>query len=320
MKGILNRFKIPTVLGLAIIFFGIFVGVFLVARDQIFISRATPDLTPQDVTFSNLTSDSIVISWKTNSPTSSFINFGQQNPTEQTALDDQDQASPKPHSVHYVTLKNLLPKTSYQFKIISGKTSSDIFRFETPNPLTNQTKFTPIIGSVLDGDIPLNEGLVYLSVPKAAVQSSLVKAGNFLIPISQIRKTDLSALIDLSEEVVAKLTVYSPKGEASMLFKLKSTSDPLPSIKLGQNLDLTIPVQPIPEPSALSQTDKYDLNADGKINAADNALISSCFGKRPSTTLPEGKPCIKADINGDFSINQKDLDLMSQKLKELGTR
>ena len=69
------------------------------------------------------------------------------------------------------------------------------------------------------------------------------------------------------------------------------------------------PVQVVPSASSLT---KYDLNGDGKINAADNAIILLNFGKNPKDK--------KADINEDGMVDQKDLELMSQKLEELSTQ
>lgn len=302
MRNLMNKFKIPTILGLGIIFLGIASGVYLVLKDQISLSQAAPDITAQDVTFSNITDTSAVVSWQTGSVVSSFVTFGQNNPSEQTVLDDRD-ANPKPHSIHYVTLKNLLPKTKYQLKITSGRNTSPILQFETSSPVSNQTGFGPIIGSVLqDENTPLDEGIAYLSITDAATQSALIKAGgNFLIPLSPY---------NLTEGTDAKITIVSDKGNASMLLTIKANSAPLPPIKLGQNIDLTLPEE-TPQP-ALGDLDKYDLNADGKINAADNAIILQNFGKKPKDK--------KVDLNGDGAVNQKDLDLMAQKIKDLGSQ
>ena len=312
MSDFFNKFKIPTFLGLGIILIGIASGVFLVLREQTFLSKAAPTLTPQNITLTNISDDTITISWQTSSLAPSFITFGQNSPSEKTVLDERDENSPKPQIVHSVAIKNLLPKTTYQFKIFSGKLASDILKFTTASPIINQTGFTPIIGSVLDGNSPLDDGIVYLSIQGATTQSALIKEGNFLIPLSQIRTTDLADTFKLAEGTTAKLTIYSEKGNSSASFKLKPSSRPLPSIKLGQNIDLIIPEETpesIPIPKEL---DKFDLNSDGKMNAADNAIILQNFGKNPKN--------LEADLNGDKVVNQKDLNLMSERLKDLGSQ
>ena len=310
MRDIFSKLKIPTLLGLGIIFVGIIAGVFLTLKGQVFTSQASVNAKAENITLSNISDNAVTISWQTSVPTPSFVTFGQTNPNETTVLDDRDpNTPPKSHFLHYVTLKNLLPKTVYQYKIISGKISTETDKFTTAAPLTSQSNLRPIIGSILDGDKPLNEGIVYLSIADTPTQSALVNSsGNFLIPISQIRKSDLSDIYSLNEETTAKLTVVSGNGEVSALFKLKPEGLTLPTLKLGQNVDLTTPEQtPQPTPNA-KDLNKYDLNGDGKINAADNSIVLQNFGKNGQG--------VKGDINGDRVVDQKDLDLMSKQINQ----
>lgn len=298
-----EKFKIPTLLGLGIILIGISSGIFLVLREQILISKASPDITPLkgSVNFTNIEDSTAVVSWQTTNPASSFVIYGKNNPGEQTALDDRDQKAPNPHIVHYVTLKNLLPETEYQLKIVTGRISSDIFRFKTVSPATTQNNFGPVIGSVLENDQPIPEGIAYLSTSNASVQSSLIKnLGSFLIPLSRIQKPD---------ETIAKLTVVAKNGQLSALFKLKPEGVTLPILKLGQNLDLSTPAEsPKPTSPSSAELKTFDLNGDGQINAADNAILLSNFGENPKEK--------KADLNSDGVVDQKDLDLMSKNFNE----
>lgn len=306
-----EKFKIPTFLGLAVIIIGIASGIFLVMKDQTFLSRASPDVTPQNVTFTNIADSTIVASWKTSSPTASFITFGQNSPSEQTALDDRDQKSPSPHTIHYVTFKNLLPKSEYQMKITTGRISSAVFKFKTASPISSQNNFGPVIGSVLEGTKPLSEGVAYLSIANATVQSYLIKdLGSFLIPLPQIRKADLSDIFAVSDDMVAKLVIIGKNAQATVLFKLQAGGVSLPVLKLGQNLDLTT-LQTETKQATLSDSKlekDFDLNSDGKINAADNAILLQNFGKNPKNK--------KADLDGDGEVTKKDLDLMSKQINQ----
>ncbi len=305
-----EKFKIPTILGLGVIFIGIVVGVFLVLKDQTLISQASPSIKPKNITFTNIEDSTIVVSWQSDNPTIAFITFGQNSPSEKTAKDDQDLQAPNPHNIHYVTLKNLLPKTEYQFKIITGKISSDIFKFQTASPVSTQNNFGPIIGSVLDKEKVLDEGVAYLSISNAVIQSSLVKnLGNFLIPLTKVRKFDLSDIFPLNEDTVVKLTIVAKTGQSSVLFKLKQDGLSLPILRIGENLDLTNQqfTPQIASPSA-DELKTFDLNSDGQINAADNAIILRNFGKNPKEK--------KADLNSDGVVDGKDLDLMSKKFTE----
>lgn len=296
MMNFYTKFKIPTLLGLAVILVGIAIGVFLVLREQTFISGATEDVEiTGDVTFSNMSDDSVAISWQTNKPVAQFITFGQNNVNEHVVLDDKDSKSPQSYTTHHFTLKNLLPKTIYQFKIVPDKNPS-IRTFETVSVPTTQTGFTPVIGNVLDNDMPLKEGIAYLSIAGADIQSSPIKSsGTFLIPISKMRKSDFSDIYPLADGTIAKLTIVSDKEQAQILFRLKSSSNTLPPLRAGETLDLTenLTQQPI----------VYDLNGDGCINAADHAIILENFGDNPADA--------RADLNKDGVVDDKDLELIS---------
>lgn len=313
MQNFLTRFRIPTLLGLGIIVAGIAVGAFLVLKQQNIISQAYPDVSAQNITIANLSDDSVTISWQTSDAVPSFISLGLQDPN-QTVLDDRDADSPdggpKERMQHYATIKNLLPKTTYQYKIISGTSSSETLNFTTAAPLNFQTGLKPIIGSVLYRNEPLDEGIVYLEIADAAIQSSLIKnTGNFLIPMSQIRKLDLSEGFSPMKDTVAKLTVLSNKGQSTVLFKLEDFEKELPAIKLGENLDLI---------SLNQNLTKYDLNGDGGVNSADYAIVFQNLGPLRETN-PNRKQVgknPKADLNEDGVVDQEDLDLIAKQINQ----
>ncbi len=307
MLGIINKFKIPTILGLALILAGITAGVFLVLKDQIFLTQASPNLLPQNVTVSNITESEVTLSWQTSQPTISFVTFYTKGSGEQNALDDKDNLKPKPDALHYTTVKNLQPDTDYSFKIISGKLTSEGQTFKTAKSASSQNGFGPVRGTVFDGEKPLETGIIYLSVSNATTESAqITNLGNFLIPISYMRKEDLSDTFVPTGDTLAKLTIVSDKGSATALFKLSMAGIELPPIHLGQNIDLTTATpKPNEQSSPLS---KFDLNGDGKINSNDNAILLQNFGKNPKNK--------KADLNGDGIVDQKDLELMSKQINQ----
>lgn len=313
MNNFLNRFRIPTLLGMGIIISAIAAGVYLTLREQTIISQAAAKISIQNITVTNLSDDSVTIFWQTSQPSSSFVTLGLQNPIETVALDDRDADPPteaRKRLLHYVSLKNLLPKTAYVYKIVAGKSSSDTLSLSTAAPLNFQTGLGPIIGSVLDGDKPLDEGIAILSADGATAQSALIKDnGNFLIPITQIRKADLSEGYSLSENDIIKINILSSKGQAGIEFKLSDFDKQLPSVKLGGYLNLT---------SLKQDLTKYDLNNDGGINSADYAVVFQNLGPvleiNPARKQVGKNP--KADINGDGTVDQKDLDLITEQINQ----
>lgn len=312
MIKFINKFKIPTILGLGLIVAGIASGIFLVVKDQGFLTKASPDLAAQNITISNIEDTKVTISWQTSVQTSSFITFGTKNPQEKTVLDDRDTQTPKAYFLHYVTIYNLLPDSSYLFKIISGKFISEAKNFKTAKPSSFQNGFGPIIGTVFDGNNPLDQAIAYLSISDATIQSArLTNLGNFLIPISLMRKIDLSDTFQPKMGDVAKLTIISDKGTSSVLFKIKAEGVELPPINLGQNIDLT---------TSVSELDKFDLNGDRQINAIDYSEVLLNFGPLPASTRGEREASKnpknqKADLNEDGVVDNKDLEQMAKKIE-----
>lgn len=306
----MDRFKIPTFLGLGIILVGIVSGVILIVREQTLTSAAAANFSPKNIIISNIDDMSATISWETAEPTYSIVSFGESF-QEKTETDERDEGKSNLYTLHFVKLKKLLPQTTYHFRIISQKIQSQALTFKTATPKTSQNNFGPIIGSVLDGDKSLEEGIVYLTIVGAVTQSAPVKSsGNFLIPLSAIRESDLSDIYSLTDETIAKLTVVSKSNQVKVSFKLSPEGTNLPPLTLGQNIDLTAPpIEATPEAQeepTIEDLVFFDLNEDGLINSADNAIVLKNFGKNPQNK--------KADLNSDGVVDQKDLDLMAQKI------
>lgn len=301
----LARFRIPTLLGLGLILTGIITGVFLVLKDQPFFAKAQLNTKPEPVV-SNVFSDSVTISFLTDTPLPAFVTFGLSSADEQNVKDDRDtNTPPTPRQIHYFTLKNLTSETQYHYKIHVGDYSSDTLTFKTAKQESLQNGFNPVIGTVSFNDAPLNQGLVYLAVSDADIQSALItNNGNFLIPLTFMRKSDFSDVYIPENPTAAKLTITSPQGQSTVLFKIKPSDNTLLDvIKLGDTLDLTEKT-PTPKPSQIPTS--FDLNGDGFINTADNAILLKNFGKNPGNK--------KADLDQDGDVDDDDLKLMSAQI------
>lgn len=306
MIKFLNKFKIPTLLGFGVILAGLVGGVYLAVQNQglNLLSKAALDLSPQNITISNIEDESLSVSWQTASPVPGFITYGQIAPTEQTATDDRDLNSPKLRITHHVTLKKLTPQTTYQIKIISGKfTYNQILKAATA-PQKPPGTLKPIIGSVVSDNQTVDDGLVYLTISGVITQSAVVKdSGNFIIPLSGARNSDLSNIFNGNNNP-GKLTVVSSSGKGSALIKLGDEKIVGP-LRIGQDLDLTTPVATVSSP----QTSKYDLNGDGQVNAADYSIVVQNKGKNPQDK--------RTDLNGDKIVDKKDLDLMMKQVNQV---
>lgn len=308
----LSKFRIPTILGLGIILTGIAAGVFLVLKDQPFFAKAELNAKPEPIV-SNVLSDSVTISFLTDAPLPAFITFGISSADEQNIKDDRDGDNPPTaRQIHYFTIKNLQSETNYQYKVHVGRYTSDVISFKTARQESLQNGFNPVIGTVSFNNAPLDQGVVYLAISDADVQSALItNNGNFLIPLTFMRKLDLSDVYIPENPTPAKLTIKTPQDQSTVLFNIKPSDNTLINvINLGDTVDLTnsTPIPTVtPKPNQTSPI-TFDLNGDGLINSADNAILLKNFGKNP-----ENK---KADLDLDGDVDDDDLKLMSAQINQ----
>lgn len=132
MRNNLGEKRIPTLIGLLIIAIGIFGTTFLVQNLRPFWTGATPSEIPQEIKIINLSPDSLVISWTTQSKVSGSVRFWKGSLTSKeenqklTAIDDKDKPGAiGAYDTHSVSLKSLTPNTTYYFVINSGRDSYD---------------------------------------------------------------------------------------------------------------------------------------------------------------------------------------------------
>jgi len=289
--------------GISIILAGILSGVFFVVQNQTsFLTQASPDSSPKNITLSNIEDTSATISWQSTTSVPGFISLGIDGGNK-AFLDDRDSTTPTPRKTHHVTLKKLKSQSTYKYKVFSGKTITPDLTFTTAYTSTPNS-FNPVIGSVLNSNDVVKEGVVYLTISGLVTQSGVIKdQGNFIIPISAARQENLFNIFKPTEGEIAKLTLLSEEGGASALFRLNNLGKPLESLRVGQDLDLTIEIPP--ELEAI-----YDLDNNKIINAADYSILVTNFGKNPKN--------LKADLYKDNEVDKKDLDLMIKKMSELG--
>lgn len=296
-----NEIRIPTLLALSILIIGLGTGVILVSQKQLFKSQAGPTQEPKNITVANLTGSSISIIWQTNKAITGFIQAGLTSSLGQTFLDDRDLNTPNPYKLHFVTLSNLKPQTTYYYKIISGEGDphGKLLTFTTSLELP-QSQEKPLIGRVLDNKLqPINEALVTLEVKGAQKVATITKiSGNFILPLAGFNITQASPS--------AKLIVFRPNEKSVVNLKLPINNPILPTITLGKDLDLTLKatIDHI-SATASASTKKYDLNKDGVINALDYSIVVDNLGKIKR---------MDTDINYDGIVDQKDLDHLSKVL------
>jgi hypothetical protein len=239
--------RIPTILGIILLIISLAAGVFLVTQGQEIFLRASPEITPNQTTITNLADNSLTISWITTKETSGFIQYGESSSLGSTIADDRDQLSGQTGSftTHHVTVPNLKPDTTYYYKIGSG---GRIFG-DQRKPF--EIKTAPLAQGLLPAsdvatgavhqqdDAPAEGAIVYLSMANVSGLSALVSSsGNWLIPLNTARAIDLSSFAKYDKEAqVVEISVEGGEmGQATALTTTKN-DNPVPLIVLGNSYD-----------------------------------------------------------------------------------
>jgi hypothetical protein len=248
-KGILQK-TIPTILGIIILIVGVGVGIYLVGRQQLFGLKAGPEITPQNVTISNVGETGFTVSWVTQTATTGFVRLGETEKLDKTVNDYRDQLTGenKTYTTHYINIENLKASTKYFFKVGSGSSNNLYdnvgrpFEITTGPALGTQPTTDIIYGRVLDATKQPAEGaIVYLSLANAAPISALVgKDGMWAKPLHTARTTDLNSYItyDVATSVLTiKATLGLGQSDNAQVLVTTKNDTPVPNVILGQDQD-----------------------------------------------------------------------------------
>lgn len=239
----MKRKRIPTIIALLILSLGIVLGIFLVKQSQTVYLKAKESFGPSQVKITNITSNSLTITWLTNEAATGSLKYYSSSREKLSASDDRDQNKEKPDyfQTHYVPLSNLQPATTYYYEIRSnGKTflQNDQPYSATTSPQTSNSENNNVIvyGTVLKPNgFPAEGAIVFLNSSQASPQSALVKnSGNWTIPLNLALTPDLSAPALFSDLTNFEIFVQGENQTASATVNLKN-SQPVPPITLGES-------------------------------------------------------------------------------------
>ncbi|RJP47578.1 MAG: hypothetical protein C4584_00300 [Armatimonadetes bacterium] len=234
--------KVVSILFVVVSLVAIPVGIYLTSQQQKTTSKASFSEVPEQVKVTNISDNSLSVSWITPSKaTIGFVTYGTAETLGETAFDDRDKSEQKPRYTHHVTLKNLTPDTQYFFKIVSDVGSYDDqgrpWKFKTaPTTEDPPAVADPAFGKVLKNDktVPF-EALVYLTVAGGTPLSSYTREdGNWLITLNNARKADLLTYITYKSSG-DKIDIYvqaAGDGIARVAADTKNDA-PVPDIILG---------------------------------------------------------------------------------------
>ncbi|HNP89274.1 MAG: hypothetical protein BWY24_00012 [Microgenomates group bacterium ADurb.Bin219] len=203
-----NHLK-KNLLGFGAILIGLGGLLFLIQNPTIFRSQAAPEPTPKEVKLTNLSENSLTVSWLTDFPTKGLLFYSESNDLLKKQVAFDDRPSQPSSKIHHITLKDLYPGKTYYFLLVSGEERFDNngrpYEFTTP-ATPAATPLPPFIlkGRILNtNQMPANEVLVYFSFNNSTPISTLTdKNGNYLLNLNNSRNKDRATpyLVQMNEK------------------------------------------------------------------------------------------------------------------------
>lgn len=299
--------RIPTILGLLLIFGLVGFGIYYFRMNQTSVSG---EITPQKVRITNISDNKFSVSWITASNTVGSVEYGVVGEAlSGKAKDERDTSSVAAYVTHHVTIEGLQPSTQYAFRILSGEKPS---RFDNNgSPYTTTTG--PVIGSTptsqnfygtaqLPSKASADGALVYVTLPGGSTASTLVHdGGKYAITLSTVRSSDLRSYVKFDvSATVASVTVESGKQQSTSAVSL-ANSAPVPTITLGQNTDFlsvsqtpeVAEVQPQTSPASSPTTPEIfnvEPLSNPDVNIVTTDTVKILNPKDPGETLTTLRP------------------------------
>jgi hypothetical protein len=230
--------RIPTILGLVLLFAGLISGIIMTSGTTSFFNRASGDCTPQNVQVSNLSHYSFTISYTSTGECLADISIDGKIISD-TRYQDKS-IKPKASKTHYFEINNLKENTNYTYSIISGGSEykKDSYKIQTATKPTSPVPVSKLAwGRVFypDGK-PATGSIVYLTIPNAYQLASIVTSNGYwyisLATSFNIAQTDwFRPLENISEDFV----IFSPDGVVTQITGNTSLNNPVPDIIIGKN-------------------------------------------------------------------------------------
>jgi hypothetical protein len=207
------KIVIALVLGIPLTIYAVYQGVQ-------YLSRASTEAIPKDVVVTNLTTNSLTVTWFTEVPAEGYI-VPVLNGVEQSPVRDR-RGSGKRNS-HYVELKSLEPNTKYSFVIVSGNNrySNDNgldYEFTTAPAIVETPIPNPAHGPI--SGVSNDDVIVYISLKNKSaypVSTTIPKGGNWLVDLSSLRKISDKKLLRITDDTELVLMAKNTVGRGSIL-------------------------------------------------------------------------------------------------------
>ncbi len=227
----------------ALLSLGLFLTIFLVNNRTNFFSKASTGDFPKNIQISNITDDSVTISYQTDGKVIGNIIFGiDPDNLDFISIDDRDQLNQisNTYNFHHITLRGLEPNTKYFFSINSGTNNylneNNFFEFQTGSLITKEPPSQiPAVGNVLlqNGTSP-SEGIIYLKTNNSQLTSTLIKNGKYIIPLNSLRDLNFDNYLTINPSDDILIEAFA--NQEGNLFATKSNGlSPVKDVILHDN-------------------------------------------------------------------------------------
>lgn len=270
MRNDILQKRIPTLLGILLITIGVGLTSYLTKSGIIFVGKAAPIETPENVRITNVSDSSFTVSYTTVANIPGSLSFGRDKKLGKTYLDDRDQQTGKinNYKIHHLTVRDLEPNTKYYFVVISGQITffnqndqESPFEVVTGPTIIDQPKAQqPMVGKIIlpDSNKP-NEAIIYVTAKNAQTISTLVKLdGSYILPLNSIRSSDLKNYYNFLDNNILQLLVLGESLESQVLLFINQIN-PVPAITLSKDYDFTINSSALATPSAKTASLSADM-------------------------------------------------------------
>lgn len=289
--------KIPTILGLLLVFGAVLI--FRLVFDQVtpLFTRASPSLTPKQITFSNISDVSFTISWTTDVPTTGATIIDGNGVG--TLYDQRDEtlsvSSNKPalgsYTIHSVIVRNTKPQTTYHIRILSGGS----FFQNGINPYTVTTgaaipstgvNLEPAYGTaMLPNGQPASSAIVYLTPEGGQTLSAFVtNTGSWVIPLHLARTAGLTSYMPVADRINESITVRSSQGDATATTDTLN-DNPVPTMTIGKQYDFR-KLQAQNTSKTIAEAPPTVLGTSTQVVSNTVAISQPAQGARLTTNLP----------------------------------
>ncbi len=248
---------LPTLFGILILLFTLALGIFAFQNKglNIFIPKANEDITPFDVQVVNLKDTSATIVFRTKTPTIGIVHYGDSDRRLKFQVRDvrnQFYDKSEKYKIHFVTISDLNPDTTYYFTIETDNGSifyknekKQPFEFKTYPMNLNHIKGLTVYGNVYDKfNAPAVDSLVIAKIGNSEKLATLVRdSGTFAISLADVRDEN-GQIMNITEDMDIEFTFIEPNTDekVSKIAKVKD-AQPLEDIKIVDKQDLSSTLQ-----------------------------------------------------------------------------